>query len=162
MKNDDFLRLFMDKKGWVDINVISGFNRMKQLDVTKDLVVKAVANSNYIEIDGENGDKIRMTEDYKEFIDKNKETKGFEFEYLSLWKSAYLHYLQLMQSRNVPKEYMEIDNFQTRSKFYNKYDPQRMMEKALYFISEQTKSEEPTTSNPKYTAKYPHFTNVYG
>ncbi len=49
MNNDDFLRRAMDKKGWIQIDTLLGFNRMKEMQVTKDELIKVVNNSKTIE-----------------------------------------------------------------------------------------------------------------
>merc|ERR1712113_245783 len=65
----------MDKNGWVDINVIIAFNRMKVLGATKELVVEAAFHSTTIEIDAKSQDKIRMTKLWKQYVAKNESNK---------------------------------------------------------------------------------------
>eukprot|EP01083_Nonionella_stella_P064488 168098_1 len=76
MNNDEFLRDSMDTNGWVSIDVIVAFNRMKVLGATKDLVVEAAYHSTTIEIDSKNPDKIRMTKLWRQYIsEKNKKER---------------------------------------------------------------------------------------
>eukprot|EP01084_Bolivina_argentea_P104825 187682_1 len=61
MNTDDFLRRAMDKNGWIAIDTILHFNRMKSMHVTKDEIIKAANSSKGIEIEANHQNKIRMT-----------------------------------------------------------------------------------------------------
>merc|ERR1712207_111804 len=78
MDNDTFLRESMDSNGWVNIDVITAFNRMNVLGATKELVVEAAFHSTNIEVDTSNPDRIRMTKLWKEYVRKNKEKRRKE------------------------------------------------------------------------------------
>merc|ERR1712113_154413 len=76
MNQDEYLRENMDKNGWVLIDILLGFNRMKVLNATKELVIEAAFHSQLIEIDTKNQNKVRMTKLWKQYIaDKAKKDK---------------------------------------------------------------------------------------
>lgn len=75
MNNDDFLRGSMNENGWVHVDIVVAFNRMKTLGATKELVVEAAFHSTTIEIDAKSQDKIRMTKYWKQFVAKNESNK---------------------------------------------------------------------------------------
>merc|ERR1740123_1342941 len=74
MNEDKFLREAMDESGWVTIDTLLGFGRMKKLGATKELVEEAAFHSTAIEIDPKNTQKIRMNKLWKQFVGKGKKS----------------------------------------------------------------------------------------
>jgi len=72
LDEDEFLRDAMDDEGWVDIDVLIPFKRMKVLKATKELVIEAAFHSTVIEIDHVKQDKVRMTAQWREYVDMEK------------------------------------------------------------------------------------------
>lgn len=70
---DEFLRSAMDADGWVRIDVLIPFARMKVLGATKELVIEAAFHSTVIEIDHVAQDKVRMTAQWKAYCKNGKE-----------------------------------------------------------------------------------------
>merc|ERR1711997_203205 len=69
----------MDADGWVRIDVLIPFARMKGLGATKELVIEAAFHSTVIEIDHKAQDKVRMTAQWKAYCDNiNKEKQERE------------------------------------------------------------------------------------
>lgn len=62
---DIFLRLQMDAEGWIDIDVLLAFNRMKQITRDPGLVFESLATCTIIEIQG---NKIRRRHDWSRWI----------------------------------------------------------------------------------------------
>eukprot|EP00485_Elphidium_margaritaceum_P004798 CAMPEP_0202685674 /NCGR_PEP_ID=MMETSP1385-20130828/1492_1 /ASSEMBLY_ACC=CAM_ASM_000861 /TAXON_ID=933848 /ORGANISM="Elphidium margaritaceum" /LENGTH=472 /DNA_ID=CAMNT_0049340093 /DNA_START=204 /DNA_END=1622 /DNA_ORIENTATION=+ len=75
MENDQFLKESMDKEGWILIEVILGFKRMKYLDATKELVVEAAFHSNVVEIEPKTQDRLRVTTLWKQYVEDNNRRK---------------------------------------------------------------------------------------
>jgi len=98
MKNDEFLMKSMDDRGWVNIEVIAGFNRMKVLGATKELVVEAAFHSTLIEIDSKNPEKIRMTKYWKEFVAEKKQKERRERKRKEIKKQQELDNAELNTS----------------------------------------------------------------
>ena len=73
LSQDEFLREAMDKEGWVSIDTLLGFNRMKVLGATKELVAEAAFHSQIIEIEAKEQNKIRMSKYWKQYVAKRKE-----------------------------------------------------------------------------------------
>jgi len=71
VNQDGFLRDAMDAEGWVDIDVLMDFKRMKQLKATKELVIEAAFHSTVIEIDHVKQDKVRMTAQWRAYVEAN-------------------------------------------------------------------------------------------
>merc|ERR1712217_23490 len=76
MNEDKFLREVMDESGWVTIETILQFKRMKALGATKELVTEAAFHSTAIEIDPKNTERIRMDKMWKQYVGKKKEKKS--------------------------------------------------------------------------------------
>eukprot|EP00486_Rosalina_sp_Unknown_P000243 CAMPEP_0201567464 /NCGR_PEP_ID=MMETSP0190_2-20130828/7965_1 /ASSEMBLY_ACC=CAM_ASM_000263 /TAXON_ID=37353 /ORGANISM="Rosalina sp." /LENGTH=645 /DNA_ID=CAMNT_0047987495 /DNA_START=119 /DNA_END=2056 /DNA_ORIENTATION=+ len=76
LEQDEFLRETMDKEGWVGIDTLLAFNRMKVLGATKELVAEAAFHSQIIEIDAKKQTKIRMSKYWKQYVAKRKERKS--------------------------------------------------------------------------------------
>jgi len=74
---DEFLQSAMDADGWVRIDVLIPFARMKVLGATKELVIEAAFHSTVIEIDHVAQDKVRMTAQWKAYCE-NKEREERE------------------------------------------------------------------------------------
>ena len=81
---DVFMRKHMDSQGFVFLDFIAGFNRLKQLTTDKDLLKTACLNSEFIEIlIGEDGkERLRKREGWQQFIrpveerDPSAQTEG--------------------------------------------------------------------------------------
>lgn len=74
---DEFLQSAMDADGWVRIDVLIPFARMKVLGATKELVIEAAFHSTVIEIDHVAQDKVRMTAQWKAYCEnREKEEKA--------------------------------------------------------------------------------------
>jgi len=73
MNEDKFLREVMDESGWVTIDTILQFKRMKALGATKELVTEAAFHSTAIEIDPKNTERIRMDKMWKQYVGKRRE-----------------------------------------------------------------------------------------
>merc|ERR1740123_2046322 len=65
----------MDGHGWVSIDVVIPFKRMKVLGATKELVVEAAYHSTVIEIDHAKQDKIRVTKLWREYVSRRRSDK---------------------------------------------------------------------------------------
>lgn len=67
---DMFLRKHMDGQGFVSLDVIANFNRVKSLAQDKDLVKMACMSSQIIEIcaDGEGQDRVRRADGWQQFV----------------------------------------------------------------------------------------------
>eukprot|EP00483_Globobulimina_turgida_P005188 UN05198 len=74
MNGDEFLCDSMDSKGYVSIDILLAFKRMKSLNATKELVIEAAYHSTSIEIDPKHEDKLRMTKYWKQYV-KRKQKK---------------------------------------------------------------------------------------
>merc|ERR1712233_115523 len=85
-------------RGWVNIEVIAGFNRMKVLGATKELVVEAAFHSTLIEIDSKNPEKIRMTKYWKEFVAEKKQKERRERKRKEIKKQQELDNAELNTS----------------------------------------------------------------
>merc|ERR1719242_2452979 len=79
MMVDKFLQKCMDDHGWVKIQDILGFKRLKGLRATKELVTEAAFHSTLIEVDPKStrgsGDRIRMNKLWKQFVPKQDTKK---------------------------------------------------------------------------------------
>merc|ERR1712013_548304 len=64
-----------DGDGWVDIDVLIPFARMKVLGATKELVIEAAFHSTVIEIEHVKQQKVRMTAQWREYVKQKKEKK---------------------------------------------------------------------------------------
>ncbi|TKY58306.1 La-related protein 1C [Spatholobus suberectus] len=62
---DIYLRRNMDDQGWVPINLIAGFKKVKHLTDNIQIVLDAVRTSSVVEVQG---DKIRRRNDWKKWI----------------------------------------------------------------------------------------------
>lgn len=76
---DVYLRLQMDSNGWVDINVILSFNRMKSICNDARLVLEGLQGSEVVQVEAEMN-RIRRKGDWKEWIipETSKEALMFE------------------------------------------------------------------------------------
>merc|ERR1719295_359842 len=74
MNEDQYLRAVMDDEGWVTIETILTFKRMKHLGATKELVTEAAFHSTAIEVDSKNTERIRMDKMWKKFVGKKKKS----------------------------------------------------------------------------------------
>lgn len=74
MKEDNFLQDVMDESGWVLIETILEFKRMKILGATKELVTEAAFHSTAIEIDAKKMEKIRADKLWKQYAGKRKKS----------------------------------------------------------------------------------------
>merc|ERR1712003_596104 len=73
MNEDQYLRAVMDDEGWVTIETILTFKRMKHLGATKELVTEAAFHSTAIEVDSKNTERIRMDKMWKQYVGKRRE-----------------------------------------------------------------------------------------
>merc|ERR1719249_515993 len=74
MNEDRFLQEAMDENGWVTIDTLLEFKRMKILGASKELVTEAAFHSTAIEIDAKKMDKIRADKLWKQFAGKRKKS----------------------------------------------------------------------------------------
>jgi len=72
LSQDKYLREVMDGSGWVHIDTLLEFQRMKTLGATKELVTEAAFHSTTIEIDPKNTDRIRRDKLWKQYVGKTK------------------------------------------------------------------------------------------
>lgn len=75
---DEFLQSAMDAEGWVRIDVLIPFARMKVLGATKELVIEAAFHSTVIEIDHVAQDKVRMTAQWKAYCENREKAERAE------------------------------------------------------------------------------------
>ncbi|CAL0313255.1 unnamed protein product [Lupinus luteus] len=59
---DEYLRKKMDAQGWVHINIVAGFNKVKELTDSVHIILDAVRTSSIVEVQG---DKIRRRGDWE-------------------------------------------------------------------------------------------------
>ena len=133
---DIFLRKHMDSQGFVFLDFVAGFNRIKQLTFDKDLLKTACLNSDLIEIlTGEDGkERIRKREGWDEFVrpvaerDPSAQTEGPqrvqrpERPQLSMPTGA-MHF-QGPYSAGVPAMYQRMNHRSYDSAMMNGFAPQ--------------------------------------
>ncbi|KAF2221131.1 hypothetical protein BDZ85DRAFT_24648 [Elsinoe ampelina] len=70
LPKDVFLRKHMDSQGWIFLQVIAGFNRVKQMTTEYDILKQACLRSNEIEIRiGSDGkDRLRKVRDWERWV----------------------------------------------------------------------------------------------
>jgi len=75
LDEDQFLRDAMDERGWVSLDVLIPFQRMKVLGATRELVVEAAFHSTVIEIDHVKQDRVRVTALWREYVKKGRKDR---------------------------------------------------------------------------------------